>query len=68
MVKEVERHYRTREAAAILSVSRRTLANWIASGDLSPVVAISPRDTRIPASVIQRFLDHRTIKRGASAL
>jgi hypothetical protein len=31
-------------------------------------VALSSRDYRIPASVLQRFLDHRTIKRGASAL
>lgn len=68
MVKEVERHYRTREAAGLLGVHLRTLQQWIQSGDIAPVVALSSRDYRIPASVLQRFLDHRTIKRGASAL
>lgn len=65
---EVERHYRTKEAAALLSVHVKTLGRWIASGDLAPVVAISQRDIRIPASSLSRFLSHRTIKRGAAAL
>ena len=67
-MKEIEKHYKTKEAAALIGVHPRTLANWIASGELGPVVAISPRDTRIPASVIQRFLDERTIRRGKLAL
>ena len=67
-MKEIEKHYKTREAAALIGVHPRTVANWIASGQLGPVVAISQRDTRIPASVIQRFLDERTIRRGPAAL
>jgi excisionase family DNA binding protein len=65
---EVEKHYRTKEAAELLGVHVKTLGRWIMSGEIAPVVAISQRDTRIPASVLQRFLDHRTIRRGASAL
>ena len=67
-MKEIEKHYKTKEAAALIGVHPRTLANWIASGQLGPVVAISQRDTRIPASVLQTFLDQRTIRRGAAAL
>lgn len=67
-MKEVERHYRTREAAQLLGVHLRTVQQWVKSGDLSPVVQLALRDTRIPASALQRFLDHRTIKRGAAAL
>lgn len=67
-MKEVEKHYRTREAAEIIGVHLRTLQQWVQSGDIAPVVALSARDYRIPASVLQRFLDHRTVKRGLSAL
>ena len=67
-MKEIEKHYRTKEAAALIGVHPKTVGRWIASGELGPVVAISQRDMRIPGSVIQRFLDDRTIRRGASAL
>jgi excisionase family DNA binding protein len=67
-MKEVEKHYRTREAAALIGVHAKTLGRWIMSGEIGPVVAISQRDTRIPASVLQKFLDQRTIRRGKLAL
>lgn len=67
-MKEVEKHYRTREAAALLAVHVNTLRRWIARGEIAPVVAVSQTDIRIPSSVLQTFLDHRTIRRGASAL
>lgn len=67
-MKEVEKHYRTREAAALIGVHLRTLQQWVQDGDIAPVVAISQRDIRIPASVLQTFLDHRTLRRGSSAL
>jgi predicted site-specific integrase-resolvase len=65
---EVERHYRTTEAAEILSVHPRTIQGWVRAGDLAPVVYISPKDIRIPASTINSFLGHRTVRRGALAL
>ncbi len=67
-MKEVEKHYRTREAAQLLGVHLRTIQQWVKSGDLAPVVQLALRDVRIPASSLQTFLDHRTIRRGASAL
>lgn len=65
---QVEQHYRTREAAALLGVHVKTLGRWILRGEIAPVVSLSARDIRIPASVLQRFLDHRTLHRGAAAL
>ena len=65
---EVEKHYRTREAAALLSVHVNTMRKWIMSGEISPVVSISQTDIRIPATVLQGFLQARQLKRGASSL
>jgi len=65
---EVEKHYRTREAAGLLGVHMRTVQQWVRSGDISPVIQLGRRDVRIPATALQRFLDHRTLKRGAAAL
>ena len=67
-MKEVEKHYRTKEAATLIGVHPKTLGRWIRIGDIAPVVAISQTDIRIPAGVLQTFLDQRTIRRGKSAL
>lgn len=67
-MKEIERHYGTKEVCKLLSVHSRTVTRWIADGRLSPVVLIGARDLRIPASAVERFIAHRTINRGASAL
>lgn len=63
---EVEKHHRMREAAALLGVCRDTVLRWINSGELGPVIAVSMRDFRIPASVLQRFIEHREIVRRES--
>ena len=62
-MKEIEKHYKTREAAALIGVHPRTVANWIASGQLGPVIAVSMRDFRIPASVLLRFIEQREVGR-----
>ena len=67
-MKEVEKHYRTREAASILGVHLRTIQQWVKSGEIAPVVQLGLRDVRIPATALQTFLDHRTLRRGVSAL
>ncbi len=65
---EVERHYKTREAANLVGVHLRTVQQWVKNGDIAPVVQLGLRDVRIPATALQRFLDNRTLKRGAAAL
>ena len=67
-MKEVEKHYKTREAASLLGVHLRTIQQWVKSGELAPVVQLGLRDVRIPATALQTFLDDRTLRRGASAL
>ena len=60
---EVEKHHRMREAAALLGVCRNTVLRWINSGELGPVIAVSMRDFRIPASVLLRFIEQREVGR-----
>jgi len=52
----VEQHYDAAEAASLLNVSEATVWAWIRAGRLSPVVRLSARCTRIPASAINNFL------------
>jgi predicted site-specific integrase-resolvase len=59
----IEKCYRVRDVAGLLSVHPRTVARWVERGDLGPVVAVSPRDTRIPASSLSTWIRHRTIRR-----
>lgn len=64
----VEPHYSAERAAELLEVSERTIWNyvdtWASSGGkegIGPVVKLSHKVVRIPASALNRFLASRTI-------
>lgn len=63
----IEKHYRCAEAADLLSVHPRTLTRWIGDGTISPVVFLSEKESRIPASVLARFIEQRTVRRAPQA-
>jgi excisionase family DNA binding protein len=56
---ELERHYRAREAAALLGVTERSVRTWIAEGRL-PVIRVSRTAVLIPASAIRAMLRKAT--------
>lgn len=71
----VEPHYSAEETAKLLSVTVRTIWNYVEVGDRSggsdgifPVVKLSHKVVRIPASSINRFLNARTIAAPAKQL
>lgn len=64
----VEPHYSAERAAELLEVSQRTIWNYVYQYDttggregLGPVVKLSHKAVRIPASALNRFLRSRTI-------
>lgn len=64
----VEPHYSAEAAAAMLEVTVRTIWNYVDAGERSsgregiyPVVKLSHKVVRIPASSINRFLKARTV-------
>jgi hypothetical protein len=65
---EVEKHYSAAELAEVLGVTVRTVWSYVDLGARSsgkdgifPVVKLSHKVTRIPASAVQRFLKARTV-------
>jgi transposase len=70
----VEKHYSADSLAELVEVSPRTVWTWIeryeASGGkegLGPVVKLSHKNVRIPASAINRMLAAHTVDAGALA-
>lgn len=68
----VEKHYSADSLAELVEVSPRTVWTWIeryeSSGGkegLGPVVKLSHKNVRIPASAINRMLTAHTIDAGA---
>lgn len=64
----VEPHYSAEGAAELLQVTKRTIWSYVDAGERSsgrdgiyPVVKLSHKVIRIPASSINRFLKARTI-------
>lgn len=64
----VEPHYSAEDAAELLHVTKRTIWSYVDIGEASrgkdgiyPVVKLSHKVIRIPASSINRFLKSRTI-------
>lgn len=67
----VERHYSAEEVAELLCVTARTVWNYVDQGARSsgeegiyPVVKLSHKVVRIPASSLNRFLKSRTVTVG----
>lgn len=71
----VEPHYSAEQTAELLSVTVRTIWNYVDAGErtagqdgIFPVVKLSHKVVRIPASSINRFLKARTIAAPAKQL
>lgn len=71
----VEPHYSAEGAADLLQVTKRTIWSYVDAGERSggrdgihPVVKLSHKVIRIPASSINRFLKSRTIAAPAQQL
>lgn len=67
----VEQHYSIDEVAKLLSVSRRTVWNYIAQGastrgksGLFPVVKLSHKVVRVPARAVNKLLKVSTVAAG----
>jgi excisionase family DNA binding protein len=56
----VEQHYSPDQVAGLLGVTRRTVDNYRARGELVPFVALSGR-ILFPASTVNKFLESRSI-------
>lgn len=72
--RSVEQHYSVEALAEILEVAPRSVANYIELYEISggregigPVVKISHKVMRIPASAVNRFLRAKTIDAAALA-
>lgn len=61
MGSRVEEHLSPAEVAKRLQVDRTTVFRWIQTGKLRPIVKLGHRITRVPASVVNAFLEERTV-------
>jgi len=59
-ISPIEPHYSVNEVAELLRVSRRTVINYRARGELCPWVCLAGR-VLFPASTINKFLESRRI-------
>lgn len=71
----VETHYSAEAAAEVLHVSVRTIWSYVKRGEetggregIHPVVKLSHKVVRIPASAINRFLESRKVSTAAAQL
>lgn len=65
---EIEKQYTAAEVADLLGVTERTVWNYVERGETSrgkdgiyPVVKLSHKVVRLPASSVNRFLKARTV-------
>jgi len=67
-MQEIEKHYSAEELAEVLGLTKRTVWSYVQLGQRSqgkegiyPIVKLSHKVVRIPASAVQRFLKARTV-------
>jgi len=60
--RRVEQHYSVQQAAELLAVSERTIWRRVQDRSITPVIHLSPRDIRIPASALQAYLDSLAVR------